>query len=38
MITIHGSNISPFVCKTLICLTEKGIEFELNAISPFPPS
>ena len=37
MITIHGSNISPFVRKTLICLTEKGIEFELNAISPFPP-
>ena len=37
MITIHGSNISPFVRKTLVCLTEKGVEFELNPISPFPP-
>jgi glutathione S-transferase len=37
MITIHGSNISPFVRKTLVCLTEKDVEFELNAISPFPP-
>jgi glutathione S-transferase len=36
MLTIHGSNISPFVRKTLICLTEKEVEFELNPISPFP--
>ena len=31
MITIHGSNISPFVRKTLICLTEKGVDKVLNA-------
>lgn len=37
MITIHGSPISPFVRKTLVCLIEKGIEYELNPISPFPP-
>ncbi|MEM7020243.1 MAG: glutathione S-transferase family protein [Pseudomonadota bacterium] len=37
MITIHGSNVSPFVRKTLICLTEKGVDFELNPIAPFPP-
>ena len=37
MLTIHGSNVSPFVRKTLVCLTEKGVEFELNPISPFPP-
>jgi glutathione S-transferase len=36
MITIHGSNVSPFVRKTLVCLTEKGVEFELNPITPFP--
>jgi glutathione S-transferase len=37
MITIHGSPISPFVRKTLVCLIEKGVEFELDPISPFPP-
>jgi glutathione S-transferase len=37
MITIHGSSISPFVRKTLVCLTEKGVEYTLNPISPFPP-
>ena len=37
MITIHGSPISPFVRKTLVCLIEKGIEHEVNPISPFPP-
>ncbi len=37
MLTIHGSSISPFVRKTLVCLTEKSIDFELNPISPFPP-
>lgn len=36
MLTIHGSSVSPFVRKTLICLAEKGVEFELNPISPFP--
>lgn len=36
MITIHGSPISPFVRKTLVCLIEKGVEYELNPVSPFP--
>ena len=36
MITIHGSSVSPFVRKTLVCLAEKGIEFELNPVNPFP--
>ena len=37
MITIHGSSVSPFVRKTLVCLIEKGVRYEHNAISPFPP-
>lgn len=37
MITIHGSSISPFVRKTLVCLIEKGVEYEHNPITPFPP-
>ncbi|MAV26747.1 MAG: glutathione S-transferase [Gammaproteobacteria bacterium] len=36
MITIHGSPVSPFVRKTLIVLAEKGIEHEVNPVSPFP--
>ena len=36
MITIHGSPVSPFVRKTLVCLIEKGIAYENNPISPFP--
>jgi len=36
MITIHGSPVSPFVRKTLVCLIEKGVDYELNPISPFP--
>ena len=36
MLTIHGSPISPFVRKTLVCLIEKGVEYELNPVSPFP--
>lgn len=36
MITIHGSPISPFVRKTLICLMEKGIAHQVNPVSPFP--
>ena len=36
MITIHGSPVSPFVRKTLVCLIEKGVNYELNPISPFP--
>ncbi|XOV88032.1 MAG: glutathione S-transferase family protein [Pseudomonadota bacterium] len=37
MITIHGSPVSPFVRKTLVCLIEKGVAHERNPISPFPP-
>lgn len=37
MLTIHGSPVSPFVRKALVCLIEKGVEYELNPISPFPP-
>ena len=36
MITIHGSPISPFVRKTLVCLIEKGVEYEVNPVNPFP--
>ena len=36
MITIHGSPISPFVRKTLVCLIEKGVDYELNPVNPFP--
>jgi glutathione S-transferase len=36
MITIHGSPVSPFVRKTLVCLIEKGINYELNPVNPFP--
>ncbi len=36
MITIHGSPISPFVRKTLVCLIEKSVEYELNPVTPFP--
>ena len=37
MITIHGSPISPFVRKVLVCATEKGIDYDVNPVSPFPP-
>lgn len=37
MITVHGSPISPFVRKVLVCLAEKGVKHEVNPISPFPP-
>jgi glutathione S-transferase len=36
MITIHGSAVSPFVRKVLVLLTEKGIDFSVNPIMPFP--
>ncbi|MGI9325235.1 MAG: glutathione S-transferase family protein [Pseudomonadales bacterium] len=36
MLTIHGSSISPFVRKALVCLIEKGIDYELNPVGPFP--
>jgi glutathione S-transferase len=37
LITIHGSPLSPFVRKTLVCLIEKQIEYAVNPITPFPP-
>lgn len=37
MLTVHGSPVSPFVRKVLVCLIEKGIEHEVNPVSPFPP-
>ena len=37
MITIHGTPVSPFVRKALVCLIEKGIEHEVNPVTPFPP-
>lgn len=36
MITVHGSPVSPFVRKVLVLLMEKGIEHEVNPVSPFP--
>jgi glutathione S-transferase len=30
MITVHGSPVSPFVRKVLVCLIEKGITHEVN--------
>lgn len=36
MITVHGSPVSPFVRKVLVCLMEKGLDHEVNPISPFP--
>lgn len=37
MLTIHGSPGSPFVRKVLVLLDEKGIDFEINPVMPFPP-
>lgn len=36
MLTVHGSPVSPFVRKVLVLLTEKGVDFDVNPISPFP--
>lgn len=37
-ITVYGGPFSPFVRKVLIVLEHKALDFELNALSPFPPS
>ena len=37
MITIHGSPVLLFVRKVLVCAVGKGIEHEVNPVSPFPP-
>ena len=34
-VRIIGSPISPYVRKVLVCLNEKGIEFEIDPIVPF---
>ena len=36
MITVLGGTPSPFVRKIVIALEEKGIPYELEALSPFP--
>jgi glutathione S-transferase len=36
MITLHGATISPYVRKVAITLNEKGIEYNLNPVNPFP--
>lgn len=36
-ITVYGGPLSPFVRKVLVCLVEKGIEFEIEPVSPFDP-
>jgi glutathione S-transferase len=36
-IKILGANVSPFVRKTRVFCTEKGIPYELEQISPFAP-
>ncbi len=37
MPTLHGASLSPFVRKVRVALAEKGIEYELNPVSPFHP-
>jgi len=34
---IHGANLSPFVRKVRVALTEKGIDYELEPVIPFAP-
>jgi len=35
MPTLHGANLSPFVRKVRVVLSEKGISYELNPVIPF---
>ena len=37
-ITVFGGPFSPFVRKVLVTLEHKGLDYELNPMSPFPPS
>jgi glutathione S-transferase len=34
---VYGGSLSPFVRKVRVFLTEKGIPYELNQVSPFSP-
>lgn len=36
-ITLYGAPLSPFVRKTRLCLLEKGLEYALEVVMPFPP-
>jgi glutathione S-transferase len=38
MPTVHGVTPSPFVRKTLAFLAEKGIDYDLAVVPPFPPA
>jgi len=38
MMILHGANPSPFVRKTIAVFEEKGIDYELKAMAPFPKS
>jgi glutathione S-transferase len=34
-ITVYGGSLSPFVRKVMVCLNEKGVEFENEPVNPF---
>jgi glutathione S-transferase len=36
-LVVYGLKGSPFVRKVQVFLAEKGVEFEIEAVSPFPP-
>jgi glutathione S-transferase len=38
MATLYGVPLSPFVRKVRLALQEKGLEYDLEPIPPFPPS
>lgn len=38
MLKLYGANISPFVRKARVFLAEKGLQYEYEQVSPFPPS
>jgi glutathione S-transferase len=37
MAIVHGASASPFVRKVRVFLAEKGVPYELNPVTPFPP-
>ena len=36
-LVVYGLKGSPFVRKVQVLLAEKGVDFEIEAVSPFPP-